>query len=93
MRRPDIEIVMEKFRRGTAVHSVNPISFFHSPRRPGYARIYFRQVVRLPWTIVRVIEYIFQYVTISAVVEYLLRRTVERQVWNEELHIFLLWFK
>lgn len=48
-RRPDIhEIVVEKFRRDTAVHSTNPISSFRSPRRPGYARIYFRRVVRSP---------------------------------------------
>jgi len=48
-RRPDIhEIVVEKFRRDTAVHSANPISSFRPLRRPGYARIYFRRVVRLP---------------------------------------------
>lgn len=88
------EIVVEKFRRDTAVHSANPISSFRPPRRPGYARIYFRRVVRLPWTIVHAIEYIFQYAAISAAVEYLLRRTTERQVRNEELRRpFLLWFK
>lgn len=84
---------MEKFRRDTAVHSANPISSFRSPRRPGYARIYFRRVVWLPWTIVHTIEYIFQYAAISAAVEYLLRRTMERQVRNEELQTFLLCFK
>lgn len=88
-RRPDIhEIVVEKFRRDTAVHSANPISSFRPPRRPGYARIYFRRVVRLPWTIVHAIEYIFHYAAISAAVEYLLRRTVQRQVRGEELRIF-----
>lgn len=92
-RRPDIhEIVVEKFRRDTAVHSANPISSFRPPRRPGYARIYFRRVVRLPWTIVHAVEYIFQYAAISVAAEYLLWRTIDRQVRSEQLRIdfFLL---
>lgn len=91
-RRPDIhEIVVEKFRRDTAVHS-NPISSFRPLRRPGYARIYFRRVVQLPWTIVHAVKYIFQYAAISVAAEYLLWRTIDRQVRSEQLRIDFFFF-